>query len=113
VVVGSLLSIQLPLGLVIIAQGWCNVSVVALLLDLPVLAVFIEAKLFKFISPLLQGKDITLYGLSNVYTVELPFPAMVVVLGFRTEQRKKLGTFYLLLPRHFNHIIGSLHTPRA
>jgi hypothetical protein len=80
--------------------------IVALVLDLLVLAVFIEAKLFKFISPLLQGKDVTVYVLANVYTVELLFPAMVVVSGsdrFYDHLRGQL--------RHFDHLMWIFQWP--
>jgi hypothetical protein len=71
----------MPSGLVIVAQGWCNVLVVALLLKLQVSAVFMEAKMLKFIAPLFATQDVKLYILANVFTMDLPSPSVVVVSG--------------------------------
>jgi hypothetical protein len=107
----------MPSGLVIVAQGWCNVLVVALLLKLQVSAVFMEAKMLKFIAPLFATQDVKLYILANVFTVDLPSPSVVVVarltgtevvwvstIPMRScagdwEQRTKV-TLHLVLPSH-------------
>jgi hypothetical protein len=102
VILGSLAPICLPSGLVIVAQGWRNVLVVALMLDLSIAAVFIEAMMLKFLSPLLADRDITVYMLANVYSVDLPHPAVVIVSGLvqffsglRRRGRLKLHSYVL------------------
>ena len=55
--------------------------VVSLLLGLPLLVVFIDAKLLKFIALFLVNHNVPVYVLANVSSVDLPCPAVVVVSG--------------------------------
>jgi hypothetical protein len=81
VISGTVAPVKLPFGMVFVAQGWCNVLVVALLLDLPILAIFIEARVARLLGPLLHGKSLALYVLAEVTSIDLPFPLVVVVSG--------------------------------
>jgi hypothetical protein len=79
------------------------VLVVALLLDLPVAAVFLEAKMLKFLSPLLTERQITVHLLASVYSVHLPHPAVVVVSGsvqFFSGLKGRLS--------HYSHVLWIL-----